>query len=195
MSISTVIPAVHAQITYLPPVDWPISSGGNGHRYQAVRVQQGISWTAAQNLALDAGGYLASIHSFAENQILWDIMKSDSSLWSSGHQGCWLGGFQTPGSSEPGGGWSWISGEAWTYSAWGGGEPNNAAGFEHYMNFMDFNGGYGHSGNIGWNDMEQNGGYWGPMRSFIIEYNVPAPAIGSLGLFAHLALKRRRKIC
>lgn len=186
----------HAQITFLPHVDWPLASGGNGHRYQAVRVEQGISWTAARDLALSSGGYLASIHSSLENQLIWSIMKSDASLWSSGgYQGCWLGGFQPAGSPEPAGGWSWTSGEAWTFAAWGSGEPNNAAGFEHYLNLMDFNGGYGHSANVGWNDMEQNGGYWGPMRSFIIEYNVPSPGSGLLAITAVTGCATRRRRC
>jgi hypothetical protein len=184
-----------AQITYLPQVEWTLASGGNGHRYQAVRVEQGISWTSARDLAVSAGGQLASIHSDAENQVIWAIMKGDASLWSSGgYQGCWLGGYQPAGSSEPGGGWSWASGEAWTFAAWGGGEPNNAAGYEHYLNLMDFRGGYGNSGSIGWNDMEQAGGLWGPMRSFIIEYPIPSPAGGLLAIAALGActLARRR---
>jgi MYXO-CTERM domain-containing protein len=190
-SLST---ASQAQITYLPHVEWPVASGGNGHRYQAVRVEQGISWTAARDLAVSTGGYLASIHSVAENQLVWNIMKGDASLWSSGgYQGCWLGGFQPAGSSEPGGGWSWTSGEAWTFAAWGGGEPNNAAGYEHHLNLMDFGGGFGHSGNIGWNDMEQAGGLWGPMRSFIIEYPIPSPGSGLLGLVAIGVIGRGRR--
>ena len=184
----------NADIVYFSPVQSNIANGGNGHTYQAVRVSEGISWTAAQSLAETAGGTLATIQNETENTLIWNIMKSDATLWSSGgYQGCWLGGYQLPGSSEPLGGWTWVTGETWSYSAWGAGEPNNAAGYEHVLNLMDFSGGYGNSGNVGWNDMQENGGNWGPMHSLIIEFPTPAPS--ALGLVALAgAFGRRRRV-
>jgi hypothetical protein len=40
----------------------------------------------------------------------------------------WIGGVQNhsaPGYSEPSGGWTWVTGEAWSFTDWAPGEPNN----------------------------------------------------------------------
>jgi hypothetical protein len=42
-----------------------------------------------------------------------------------GNLGPALGGYQPPGSSEPDGGWTWVTGEAWDYTNWAGGQPDN----------------------------------------------------------------------
>ena len=42
--------------------------------------------------------------------------------------GAWLGGEQPAGSSEPDGGWKWITSEPWVYTNWAAGEPNNTYG-------------------------------------------------------------------
>ena len=48
----------------------------------------------------------------------------------------WLGGFQdltSPNYSEPSGGWTWVTGEPWSYTNWFPGEPNNTGGGEDYL--------------------------------------------------------------
>ena len=45
--------------------------------------------------------------------------------WNDWDQGPWLGGLQPPGSPEPGGGWRWVTGEAFSYSNWHPLQPNN----------------------------------------------------------------------
>ncbi|MFZ4723754.1 MAG: lectin-like protein [Phycisphaerales bacterium] len=179
-----------ASIILQDAVTW----SGNGNRYQVAHVPSGISWHDARDQATALGGFLVSIHSDGENDFVKSLIRGQTSLWSAGgYRGCWLGGYQVAGSSEPLGGWSWASGEAWTYSAWGSGEPNNAAGYEHMLEIMDFAGGYGLSPSVGWNDMHPTGGGWGPMKTFIVEFNaIPAPGIMAVGVGAGLVMRRRR---
>ncbi len=41
----------------------------------------------------------------------------------------WLGGTDEVADGD----WKWVTGEAWTYAPWTGGEPNNADGGEQYL--------------------------------------------------------------
>src|SRR5262249_27254398 len=48
----------------------------------------------------------------------------------------WIGGYQDRGApdySEPAGGWRWVTGGKWDYTNWNGGEPNNYAGGEDFL--------------------------------------------------------------
>lgn len=66
-------------------------------------------------------GHLATITSAAENQFVSSI--GDLRLY-------WLGGYQPPGSQEPAGGWTWITGEPFAFNNWDVTEPNNVDGVE-----------------------------------------------------------------
>ncbi len=96
---------------------------GTGHLYEPVLVTGGITWGDAKTAAEAAGGYLATITSAGENDFVYGLV-SDSAYWWHG-QGPWLGGYQPEGSSEPDGGWTWVTGETWSYTNWNVGEPNN----------------------------------------------------------------------
>lgn len=76
------------------------------------------------------------------------------------------------GSSEPAGGWSWITGEAFSYSNWGGSEPNNSFGTEDRIT----------STTGGWNDLTSTDSRGG----FLVEFNTPsvAPEASPLALVA-----------
>jgi Concanavalin A-like lectin/glucanases superfamily/Lectin C-type domain len=93
---------------------------GNGHYY--LIVEQETTWQQARSLAesmvfMGVQGHLATITSEAENTFV-STQLGDTA-------GAWLGGQQPPGSSEPEGGWRWITGEPWVYTNWDKGEPNN----------------------------------------------------------------------
>jgi hypothetical protein len=111
---------------------WTIGSGGNGHTYRVVAKPNLISWDAANTEATLAGGYLATITSPAENAFVFSLIDN-ASFWtqSANDHGPWIGGFQPPASSEPSGGWTWVtqsgasSPEPFSYSNWETGEPNN----------------------------------------------------------------------
>jgi hypothetical protein len=136
----------------------PIFNPANGHSYQAVIVPGGITWPNARNGAealtyQGQRGYLATVTSDAENQFLTSNFGGPvADHW-------YLGGFQPPGSAEPFGGWQWVTGEAWNYTNWNSGEPNNSNS-DDALAFWD---------NGRWNDAnhgEQHGGY-------IVEYGTP----------------------
>jgi uncharacterized delta-60 repeat protein len=104
---------------------WPVSDGGNGHWYEYIST--GRAWDAARNDAEARGGYLATVTSLAENTFLNALYPSSAAPWMGGYQ-------DKTGSNyvEPTGGWRWVTGEAWSYTNWNSGEPNNGYGTEHY---------------------------------------------------------------
>jgi len=75
-----------------------------------------------QRCCAKAGGHLATITSEAENAFIYGLASNNIALWHSLPNGCvlgpWLGGTQPTGSSEPGGGWRWVTGETWSYTNW-----------------------------------------------------------------------------
>jgi beta-lactamase regulating signal transducer with metallopeptidase domain/protocatechuate 3,4-dioxygenase beta subunit len=105
--------------------EWPISQGGNGHRYWVVRVPEGLTWDEANAAAQARGGYLATITSAEENAFVFALMQ-DAAYWN-GPRGPWIGGYQTPGSGLREG-WHWVTGEPFVYSPWSPGQPNDAGG-------------------------------------------------------------------
>ena len=77
----------------------------------------------------------------------------------------WLGGVQPAGSSEPSGGWSWVSGEPFVFNNWAGGEPNNTGGIENRIVFD-----HGTTANgKNWNDLAAGTATSG----YIVEYEAP----------------------
>jgi hypothetical protein len=89
-------------------------------------------------LALDSGGYLATLTSQAENDFVFGLLDSSSywyqrpgsGLWA----GPWFGGFQPPGSPEPDSGWRWVTDETMSFDNWSPGEPDNE-GDENALHF------------------------------------------------------------
>ena len=92
------------------PVQWTEADGGNGHWYQATLARE-ISWPEADQAASDQGGYLATMTSAAENQLL----ATTAPLIDGNGPGWWLGGLYDHNLSQ----WTWISGEPWEYTSWG----------------------------------------------------------------------------
>lgn len=168
------------------PVEWRTADGGNGHQYRAVFASERMSWTDAKTMAESLGGHLATLTSAAEAQFVFASVARSEQWWIDG--GPWLGGFQDPsasGYSEPAGGWRWVTGEAWTYTNWGSGEPNNYGGTEMYLHYLDSGG----SPVPYWND-QSNGR---TQRGFIMEYAVPAPsALAFATAGAAWGMRRRR---
>jgi hypothetical protein len=86
----------------------------NGHTYQRIDAPQ--TWVNAKGACASQGGHLATLTSAEEDSWLWN------NLGVSG-QDIWLGG--TDEVTE--GVWQWITGEPWSYTNWGPGEPDNGA--------------------------------------------------------------------
>jgi len=104
------------------PKQWPAGEGGNDH-YYFVYVGE-ISWTdaddAAQTLVWQGlTGYLATITSPEEQAWILENMVTMGDTW--------IGGYQVQGAEEPDGGWRWVTDEAWQYTNWADGQPDNDA--------------------------------------------------------------------
>jgi len=100
-------------------LQWKVGDGGNGHYY--ARIPIGLTWQQARLEAEARGGYLATITSAAENAFITPLVIDG------GFNVSHIGGFRSNG------GWAWITGEAWGYTNWYPGEPNNASGDEIYL--------------------------------------------------------------
>ncbi|MEC8508137.1 MAG: hypothetical protein VXZ53_14240, partial [Planctomycetota bacterium] len=111
---------------------WDPAEGGNGHWYMGTAAP-GISWEDAAAQAEALGGYLCTVPSEEENVWVFGNVASDPSLWNTWF-GPWIGGYQdtsSPEYSEPDGAWSWVTGEPWSYTNWGPGDPSNTGGQDH----------------------------------------------------------------
>jgi hypothetical protein len=106
----------------------------NGHSYQ--RFSSAMGWTAAKSFCEAKGAHLATITSQAENIFIAANFGSNV---------LWLGGSDAALEGR----WTWITGEAWSYSNWNDGEPNNQ-GIENYLQFNRFVQG-------GFNDVNDDG--------------------------------------
>ena len=96
----------------------------NGHYYQYVT--NSVTWLQAK---VDAEtrvftngwrGHLATVQDAAENTFISTLVTSVSTAW--------IGAYQPPGSSEPAGGFRWVTGEPFNYANWASGEPNQFQG-------------------------------------------------------------------
>lgn len=138
-------------------LEWPRELGGNGHSYALIN--QPTSWESALAMATEftlrgQNGYLATLSTEAEYN--WFVENFPQRTVS-------LGGFQdlsAPDFSEPAGGWRWITGEPWEFTAWFPGEPNDLNGEEALQWFGP-----------GWNDIARDAGN----PSFVVEFDPGAP--------------------
>ncbi|MBK7902164.1 MAG: hypothetical protein IPJ97_03815 [Proteobacteria bacterium] len=154
-----------------------------GHFFEVYSADE-ISWADAKACAdskVDLSGvpgHLATITSSSEDAWI-DNLRNESGLGQ-----VWVGGFQAPGSPEPGGGWRWENDEGpfpgvnndpvlLGYANWAATEPNNNGGSENHLAL----GRYGLGG--GWND---EGSAPGSIDGFIVEYDVPRTAECTVGL-------------
>jgi hypothetical protein len=84
-------------------------------------VRMGMSWNQAKEDAFKRGGHLATFSSATEwMSMLQQVGQAD---------GLWIGASDQLNEGK----WEWVTGEAWTYQNWAGGEPNNCCGGEHFL--------------------------------------------------------------
>lgn len=111
----------------------------NGHRYE--RIDQGMTWKEAKAFCEARGGYLATITSAQEQQVVQDLVAGGTK------NQYWLGGTD----EEQEGDWRWITGEPWDY--WYTTVTfNNYNGTEHYLQMERHH--WGNENKLGvWNDI------------------------------------------
>lgn len=126
----------------------------NGKTYSIYN--QTTTWAEAKAKAESLGGCLMSITSKDETAIAYELTKAAA------RKAYWLGG--TDAQSE--GTWHWLTGETFTYTSWGPGEPNNANGNENCLSVIN-------DSNMHWNDLSTDSLIGG----FIVEDDSQAPSI------------------
>ena len=148
------------------------SYDGNDYYTTELSLEYYDAREAAEQLGLQLGyeSYLASITDQAESD--WVQSISTDTMWIGLND------------LDMNGEWTWDSGEAFDWSDWAPGEPNENAGDENVvvMNWVN-------DGTLGWND-------WKDLNRFapaLIEVVVPAPAALTLLSLAGLAGRRRRR--
>lgn len=146
----------------------PVINPANGNSYYLL---EAASWTASQAEAVTLGGNLVTINDAAENQWILDIFNPF------GGQSYLIG----LSDSVTEGTFVWASGEPVTFTNWGAGEPNDAAGEDFSM--MRRNG--------LWNDISNLPTNQGTLRG-VVEVAVPEPSSLALLAFSSLAAFRRR---
>lgn len=144
----------------------------NGHYYQVGRVDGGLSWPAAKTAAEARGGYLATITGSAENAFVFNLINNLTYWNSTGASllGPWLGGYRSTDVDGPNANWKWVSDEAWGYTNWLDGQPDNAGGFENKLHFFSRS---TSTPAATWNDMPPdltNPSYKNPV-AYVIEWN------------------------
>jgi hypothetical protein len=129
------------------PVQWRVEDGGNGHWYQ-MRDFGTLSWILHRDAAVAVGGHLAAITSAAENAHIERLIPQTIPGYGQNYIfGPTIGLFQSPGATEPDGGWTWVTGEAFGFTDWFPTEPNNFPNGENWVRFR-FQG-----GTLAWNDV------------------------------------------
>jgi hypothetical protein len=140
---------------------------GTGHYYEAVAGN--ITWPQARVAAtartyLGRAGHLVTITSAKEQAFVTGTFPTAVS------GNFWIGAYQdhtAPDYSEPAGGWRWVTGEPFQYTAWNSGEPNNGGGFGPGEDYMIL-------ASTGlWNDY---GTASTTAAGYLVEYDFPKPS-------------------
>ena len=141
-------------------------NSANGHYYQVFTGSVNPNNANAYSATLSHAGYqghLATITS--QNENTWLINTFGGSTLADKV----IGGIQAAGSLTRDSGWSWVTGEAWDYTNWNSGEPNDEynpteVGRENALQI---------AGNVtdgSWNDLPFT---YFPLNGFLVEYSAP----------------------
>jgi hypothetical protein len=130
---------------------------GNGHKYEVINTSK--TWTNARLDCEQRGGYLVTVTSAEEQKFIEELLSKQGK-----QKNYWLGG------NRVGKEWQWVSGEAFTYTHWSPGEPNNAGTGENKLMLMRIPSSGGRSGQ--WNDnVDKNTAYGSSSFGYICEWD------------------------
>lgn len=95
----------------------------NGKLYIVVRLARRLDVTSAQEVAVGAGGYLATINSRAENDFVYEMSINDRTLWvdcgsCNDTFGPSFGMILPNGQPQTASAWKWITNEPITFTNW-----------------------------------------------------------------------------
>ena len=156
----------------------------NGHKYFLISEN---SATGAEAEAHALSGYLATISSEAEHNVLWNAWKN--SLGTG--QGLWIG-LERANYGRTSSPFVWMNGEAVTFTYWATHEPNNGGRGGYTEDYVAMDNRF--SGEGMWNDLPNAGTDFHAIRG-IVEVN--APEVSTLVLLGSgltgLILRRRRQ--
>ena len=172
-----------------PSAAAPVQWSGNGNAYEVVVGT--FSWEQASIAA--AGSVWMGV-----NGHLVTLTSSDENLFVSGLSpdlaGYAVGGLQGAGATTLSDGWQWVTGEAFAYTNWNAGEPNDEDGVEGgHENRLYLIAAANAHGNA-WNDQSGN-----HSNGYIVEYEgigaIPEPQtwallLAGLGLLGFAARRR-----
>ncbi|QQS08125.1 MAG: hypothetical protein IPK69_08950 [Phycisphaerales bacterium] len=203
LALGGVSSIAHAGIVYTP-----IYNPANGHYYAQITAfnalhPDGMTWDQAKNVASGLAftdghgqtftGHLATITSAAETN--WVV----ANLYEAVTNRYFLGGYQSAGATSPADNWTWITGEAWSYTNWEPTQPEPNDGGDQIENGEEsiltlwiarFDPTDQYPLGV-WNDQPTNHIEFG----FVVEFEptIPSPgALSLLGLGGLVAMRRRR---
>jgi hypothetical protein len=145
-------------------------------------VEGDFTWHDAKLDAESFGGHLATVTSSQEWQKIETLVYNFSLSNSTGFE-YWLGATD----EEVEGIWKWVTGETFSFSLWGGGQPtypNSPYQTEHYLHLTDRVSSNPYSA-YPWNDSDNRP--YHSMDGYILETTVPEPSSYAL-LLGGLAL-------
>ncbi len=120
------------------------------HKYQLFK--NAVSWETAKANCESIGGHLVTISNADENEIVSKVAEGNA---------VWLGANDV----DTEGIFKWITGEAFSYTNWSSGEPNNSGGTEDHVHMRD--------GCALWNDNVSTSEYYYICEWDEINYNTP----------------------
>ncbi len=138
--------ALTSSVHAAPWTQWESTGGGNNHFYSVTTGP--LTWFDARNEALNAGGYLTSIGSFAELNFIRATFGRTELFWTGLSSVNNPSAVNNPSSAVNPGTFAWENGEPITFSYFGAHQPNpnqlsavvinslNSRGFTR-GNFMD----------------------------------------------------------
>ena len=107
-------------------VQWRVEDGGNGHWYEVMPYGAYATWSEAAADAVARGGYLATLTSQEEDDLVTMLYQSigdqDSCDTCSSGTAALIGG-----QLDVFGEWQWVTGEAWDFTNWYPGEPTGGS--------------------------------------------------------------------